>query len=96
MNRTSRLAAPVLVCGVLGLAGVGLAAGTAQAAPGGPYQWCPGQALPTTDVKWDMGVCHTWYRVDSVFQANVGSFVFEGEHAPTKLGCAPLRCLPGF
>ena len=96
MNRTSRLAATVLVSGVLGLAGLGLAAGTAQAAPRGPYQWCPGQPLPATDVNWDMSVCHTWYRVDSGFQANVGSFVYEGDRPPANLGCAPIRCLPGI
>jgi hypothetical protein len=96
MNRTSRLAATVLVSGVLGLAGLGLAAGTAQAAPRGPYQWCPGQPLPATDVNWDMSVCHTWYRVDSGFQANVGSFVYEGDRPPANLGCAPIRCLPSI
>ena len=96
MNRTSRLAATVLVSGVLGLAGLGLAAGTAQAAPRGPYQWCPGQPLPATDVNWDMSVCHTWYRVDSGFQANVGSFVYEGDRPPAHLWCAPIRCLPGI
>ena len=96
MNRTSRLAATVLVSGVLGLAGLGLAAGTAQAAPRGPYQWCPGQPLPAIDVYWDMSVCHTWYRVDSGFQANVGSFVYEGDRPPANLGCAPIRCLPSI
>jgi hypothetical protein len=56
MNRTSRLAAPVLVCGVLGLAGVGLAAGTAQAAPGGPYQ---SEVPPVVLTGWgvELGFC---------------------------------------
>ena len=41
-------ATSLLVSGSLGLAGLGLAAGTAQADPqsSGPYQWCPGQPLP--------------------------------------------------
>ena len=96
MNRTSRLAATVGMSGVLGLAGLGLAAGIAQSAPLGPYQWCPGEALPATDVNWDMSVCHTWYRVDPGFQANVRSFVYEGDRPPANSGRGRLRCLPGF
>ncbi len=50
MKRTviARLASAVVVSGGLGLAGVGPAAGTAQADPQstGPFQWCPGQQLP--------------------------------------------------
>jgi len=52
--------------------------------------------LPTTDVKWDMNVCHTWYWVDYGFQANVGQFVYEGDNPPRNLGCIPLLCLPGL
>ena len=37
------LATTVLVSGGLGLAALGLGAGTAQALPDGPYTWCPGQ-----------------------------------------------------
>ena len=58
MNRVSRFATTVLVSGGLGLAGLGLAAGSAQALPApvplkawpgypddnpsGPCHWCPG------------------------------------------------------
>ncbi|MDT5059276.1 MAG: hypothetical protein QOF66_7642, partial [Mycobacterium sp.] len=51
--------------GGLALAGLGLAAGTAQADPfaAQPHSWCPGQALPFNNIQWDMGVCHTWYTV---------------------------------
>jgi hypothetical protein len=105
------LATTLLVSGGLGLAGLGLAAGTAQAEPGlapqfhspvpavkGPYQWCPGDPLPYNDsnVVWDMGVCHTWYGVDYGFQANRGQFVYEGDTPPPNLGCIPLLCLPGL
>jgi hypothetical protein len=103
------LATTLLVSGGLGLTGLGLAAGTAQAEPGfalspgpfpaaprGPYQWCPGDHLPTTDVVWDMSVCHTWYWVDYGFQGNVGQFVYEGDSPPADLGCIPLLCLPGL
>jgi hypothetical protein len=105
------LVTTLLVSGGLGLAGLGLAAGTAQAEPGlapqfhspvpavkGPYQWCPGDPLPYNDsnVVWDMGVCHTWYGVDYGFQANRGQFVYEGDTPPPNLGCIPLLCLPGL
>jgi len=105
------LATTLLVSFGLGLAGLGLAAGTAQAEPGlapqfhapvpavkGPYQWCPGDPLPYNDdgVVWDMSVCHTWYGVDYGFQANRGQFVYEGDTPPANLGCIPLLCLPGL
>ena len=106
------LVTTLLVTGGLGLAGLGLAAGAAQADPGlaqfpqfhgpvpakarGPYQWCPGQHLPTTDTHWDMSVCHTWYYVDYGWQANVGTGVYEGDNPPPDLGCIPIICLPGL
>ena len=104
------LATIVLGSSYLGLAGFGLTAGTAQAAPGvplsagpvhavkGPYQWCPGDPLPYHDdtIVWDMSVCHTWYGVDYGFQANRGQFVYEGDIPPPNLGCIPLLCLPGL
>lgn len=61
MNVISRLATGV----VIGAAAAGLAlnGGTAQADPqtAQPHSWCPGQALPFSNIQWDMGVCHTWY-----------------------------------
>jgi hypothetical protein len=58
------LATTVLVSGGLGLAGLGLGAGTAQANIG-PYHWCPGghDRLPSPNVVWDMTVCHTYWIV---------------------------------
>lgn len=46
-------------------AGLGAGAGIAAA---GPYtapttQWCPGQALPFQEIRWDMSVCHTYFTV---------------------------------
>lgn len=90
------VAAGALATGILATAGLGLSAGTAQAKPRGPYQWCPGQHLPETDVVWDMNVCHTWYWVDYGFQANRGHFVYEGDTPPPDLGCIPGLCLPGL
>src|ERR1700756_1740697 len=61
------VATTVLVSGGLGLAGLGLGAGTAKAYTYGPFQWCPGQDMPNdpprsdADLVWDMSVCHTYY-----------------------------------
>jgi hypothetical protein len=79
------LATTVLVSGGLGLAGLGLAAGTAQAEPGGPHRWCPGQSMewptgPFNQVAWDMSVCHTWWTV-GYGQGNVAS-----NYGPTPPG----------
>lgn len=58
------LATTVLVSGGLGLAGLGLGAGIAQANLG-PFHWCPGghDRLPSPNVVWDMSVCHTYWIV---------------------------------
>jgi hypothetical protein len=106
---TAGLATGLLLSGSLGLAGLEPAAGIATSEPGfaqspgpfpaaprGPYQWCPGQPLPETDVVWDMNACHTWYWVDYGFQANRGGFVYEGDSPPPNLGCIPGICLPGL
>ena len=65
MSRISRFATTVVISGGLALAGLGFAAGTAQADPfaAQPHSWCPGQALPFNNIQWGMGVCHTWYTV---------------------------------
>src|SRR5262249_1604472 len=102
------LATALVLSGGLGLAGLGLATGTAHAetgfplspyAPKGPNQWCRGQALPYNDttIVWDMNVCHTWYWVAYGFQGNRGKgFIYEGDAPPRDLGCNPLICLPGL
>jgi hypothetical protein len=59
MNRISRLATAVLVSGSLSLAGLGLAAGTAQALPGGPaplgsWPGCPADH-PEGPCRWCPG-----------------------------------------
>jgi hypothetical protein len=100
----TRIIAGVLLSGGVAVAGLGLAAGTAQADPvlaplfpapalsGGPYRWCPGQRLPSVDVGWDMNVCHTWYRVNNG-QGNVGHDIWDGSN-PFASGPArsPSNC----
>jgi hypothetical protein len=72
-----RVIAGALLSGGIAVAGLGLGSGTAQATAG-PFTWCPGQSMDppagpnlsfgvkpklTDRYVWDMGVCHTWYRV---------------------------------
>ena len=98
------LATTLLVSGGLGLAGFGLAAGTAQAWSGdngGPYQWCPGQTMnlptgPGPTWVWDMHVCHTWYRVGYALgnvPSNYGapSYIWDGDNPPPP---PPPQCGP--
>ncbi len=80
------LATTASVSGGLGLAGLGLAAGTAQAYSG-PHQWCPGQSMnwptgPWNQVDWDMNVCHTWWVV-GFEQGNVPKNY--GDHGPSNI-----------
>jgi hypothetical protein len=89
------LATTLLLSGGLGLAGLELGAGTAEAAVG-PYQWCPGQPLPQNQQpNWDMGVCHTWYFiVPWRVQSNTGApNVWNGDESPPPDGTNP--CYPG-
>ena len=49
----------------VGVVGLGIGAGIAQAGPNtAPVtQWCPGQALPFQEIRWDMSVCHAYFTV---------------------------------
>jgi hypothetical protein len=78
MKRTTiaGMATAAIVAGGLGLADLG-PAGIAQADPGGPHNWCPGESMdysptaahfntdtgPGAGYHWDMNICHTWYRL---------------------------------
>ena len=108
-HRRKRIIAEVLLSGAIAVAGLGLAAGTAQAQPIGPlpannftvpHEWCPGQPLPMPDVRWDMGVCHHWYWVPVGGMGNVGQFVWEGDAPREPQGKPPCYgapiCLPGL
>jgi hypothetical protein len=75
--------AGALLSGGVAVAGLGLAAGTAQAAPPA-HQWCPGQRMPDDGANpdgtphlfsWDMSVCHTYYVV-GYKQGNVGDYIW--------------------
>lgn len=54
------------VAAALMMGGACMRADVAHADPGDPspaqgHSWCPGQALPFPEIRWDMNVCHTWY-----------------------------------
>jgi hypothetical protein len=100
-------ATALLVSGGSGLAGLEVAAGTAQAYTCNgigvcSMQWCPGQTLPARDVVWDMSVCHDYYSgtvgergTDGGIQ--VGAHIIEGDPSPANTcdGMPPI-CLPGL
>jgi hypothetical protein len=82
------LATTVLVSGGLGLAGLGLAAGAAQANPPGCGQydacWCPGQRMPGNGNvvgDWDSTACHDYHFSDQDYPP--------GPHMGVEQGPAP-------
>ncbi|HZA09084.1 hypothetical protein [Mycobacterium sp.] len=69
MNKTLvGLTTTALVSAGMGLAGLGLAAGTAQAEPGPfpTYHWCPGDFWDQGwGFNWDWGRCHDDHHADA-------------------------------
>jgi hypothetical protein len=92
-----RLATTALMAGGIGVAGLGLAPGSAHAGPTwatGPYQWCPGQPLPRTGIEWDMGVCHTWYVLYGVKGNVAGRWtdMWDGDNPPAPIKQPLTNC----
>ena len=80
--RTKRILAGALTSAGLAAAALGLASGTAIAAPAEPHTWCPGQPMdrpagPGSNYVWDMNVCHTWQYIRGS-GGNVGVKVASG------------------
>jgi hypothetical protein len=104
MNRIGRLTIQAAVVAATGLAAVTAGTGAAQA---GPYtapttEWCPGQALPFQEIRWDMSRCHVWFGVP-FGQGNVSMVRYDGTVAesfisaditPPELTPSPQRPLP--
>jgi hypothetical protein len=67
MHGRTKAIARIVLSGGIAIAAMGPATGTAHAYTYGPFQWCPGQALPNDpprdpgELVWDMGMCHTYY-----------------------------------
>ena|SRR5271166_689496 len=86
-----RIIAGGLMSGAVAVAGLGPAAGTAQADPQsqGPFQWCPGQPMAgvLSPIRWDMSVCHTYWatpfgRGNVPLRAGGPSSIWEGNDPP--------------
>ena len=99
MTRISRRVAAAIAAGAA-IAGLAVGAGAAQAEPFIPpaNNWCPGQALPFSNIQWDMSVCHTWYMVP-FGKGNVrmvdlkgnplDSFIYAGDPPPVLTPAPP-------
>ncbi|MCW2626683.1 hypothetical protein [Mycobacterium sp.] len=104
MNTTHTLkgiTAEALLSGGLGLAALGLGAGTAQA--DGPHHWCPGDPknmpyVVNGDLDWDWNVCHTWYATNygqgNITMAGRPTAIWDGDNPPpdaiTRRVCPPI------
>lgn len=84
-----RVTAGTLLSAGVALAGLGLAAGSAQADTGYPHHWCPGSKDPTAPGRfydWDWNICHTYYWTN--MQGNVPwhgqlpSMLWDGPNPP--------------
>jgi hypothetical protein len=99
-RRIAGLATTVLLSAGLGLAALGLGAGTANAYTYGPFQWCPGQDMPNdpprsdAELVWDMSICHTyWFEYD--VRTHAPARYWEGENLfPTPIPPPPPQPLP--
>jgi hypothetical protein len=91
VNTSTRLAAKVVVSGVLGLSGLGLAAGVAQAQPLQPfptYHWCPGDNWdPGWGNNWDGGNCHDDHHRDADYDNHDRDYW--GDNGPGRWGPPP-------
>lgn len=84
-----------LLSGAVAVAGLGLAAGSANASwpgcpadhPLGPCRWCPGDPPVRTGnmvndpVVWDNSVCHTYFYVN-MGDGNVAKEIWDGDDPP--------------
>ncbi len=90
------LSASLMLSGGLGLAGLALAAGTAQAAPGSVplAKWCPGDPPLSSMVKagWDLTVCHDYYYGPG--PDGHTTEIHEGVFRPPMCGLVPCGLFP--
>lgn len=84
LRTIKRIIAGTLLSGGVAVTGLGLGAGTADARPTGPHQWCPGDSMqyqtnprmaqhsgPGPLYSWDPTICHTWYWLAPGGKGNV-------------------------
>jgi hypothetical protein len=86
--------AGALLSGTVAVASLGLAAGTAQAAPGfAPLaRWCPGDPLTSSMQRagWDLSVCHDYYFGPG---PDGRTHLIEGQFVPPACPPSILPCL---
>ena len=93
-----RIVAGALLSGGVAVAGLGLAAGAAQA--DNAHTWCPGQSLwitgnhVTNPVVWDESICHTYYVV-YWGQGNVAQNIWDGPDPPPPPPPGPPPIISG-
>jgi hypothetical protein len=92
--------AGALLLGGLGLAALGLGAGTAHA--DGPHHWCPGDPknmpyVVNDQLDWDWNVCHTWYSTNygqgNITMAGRPTSIWDGDNPPPD-AITPRVCPP--
>jgi hypothetical protein len=92
--------AGALLSGGLGLAVLGLGAGTAHA--DGPHHWCPGDPknmpyVVNDQLDWDWNVCHTWYSTNygqgNITMAGRPTSIWDGDTPPPD-AITPRVCPP--
>ncbi|RDH79588.1 hypothetical protein DVS77_05040 [Mycolicibacterium moriokaense] len=91
MNPFARVTLTVAAAGAVAAAGLVLDTAAAQADPfpAQPHSWCPGQALPFSNIQWDMNTCHTWYIVP-FGQGNVRMVDLQGNALDSFIADGPV------
>ena len=94
-GKAARAATTAAVFAGLSLAAVAIGSAPAHAYTYGPFQWCPGQAMPNDpprpddQLNWDMSVCHTYYYDWNVFTHSAANY-WEGPNLfPTPIPPPP-------
>ncbi len=94
-EKAARLAGVVAAFAGCSVVAAGIGAGPAHAYTYGPFQWCPGDAMPNDpprpdgQLNWDMSVCHTYYYAWDVFTHSAANY-WEGPNLfPTPIPPPP-------
>ncbi|HNA50956.1 MAG TPA: hypothetical protein PK594_08905 [Mycobacterium sp.] len=94
-EKAARLAGVAAAFAGCSVVAAGIGAGPAHAYTYGPFQWCPGDAMPNDpprpdgQLNWDMSVCHTYYYAWDVFTHSAANY-WEGPNLfPTPIPPPP-------
>ena len=94
-EKAARLAGVAAAFAGCSFVAAGIGAGPAHAYTYGPFQWCPGDAMPNDpprpdgQLNWDLSVCHTYYYAWDVFTHSAANY-WEGPNLfPTPIPPPP-------